>query len=117
MRYVEIIIILVFLGIILASFNMIYGQSPAQSEVNNETGYRAELESYINLHNISFDNANVGVKLNISYNDVHDLETAVKSHMEFCQSQNNMDERIRSKQIRGTEWAIRVHRQLAYGDC
>ncbi len=35
----------------------------------------------------------------------------------FCKSNNNMDERIRSQQIRGTDWAIRIHRLLAFGDC
>ena len=42
---------------------------------------------------------------------------SVKSHMEFCRSQNNMDARISSEQIRGTEWAIRVDRKLAFGEC
>ena len=41
--------------------------------------------------------------------DIFDLETSVESHMQFCKSNYNMDERIRSQQIRGTDWAIRVH--------
>ena len=118
-KYVEIIIILAFLGFVLASLKLAYGQSPAQlqSQVNNESEYRTQLERYINLHNISFSLAYANNHLNISDVDVPDLETSVKSHMEFCRSENNMDERIRSKQIRGAEWAIRVHRQLAFGDC
>ena len=96
-----------------------YGQTLAQlqSKVNNETGYRKELEGYINLHNISFSAANGGNHLNISDIDVIDLETSVESHMQFCQSENNIDERIRSQQIRGSDWAIRVHKTLAFGDC
>jgi hypothetical protein len=109
-KYHEIIIILAFVGFILASLKLAYGQSLAklQSQVNIETGYRTELEGYINLHNISFSAAKGDNHLNISDFDVFDLETLIKLHMEFCQSKNNVDERIRSKQIRGTEWAIRV---------
>jgi hypothetical protein len=98
---------------------LVYGQSLAelQNEVINETGYRTELEGYINLHNISFGAANGGNHLNTSDVEVLDLEMSVKSHMEFWWSQNNMDARISSEQIRGTEWAIRVDRKLAFGDC
>ena len=118
-KHHEIVIILAFVGFILASLKLAYGQSLAQlqSEVNNETGNRTELEGYINLHNISFSAAYADNHLNISDLDLFDLETSVKSHMEFCQSENNIDERFRSKQIRGTEWAIRVDKKLAFGDC
>jgi hypothetical protein len=76
-KYHEIIIILAFVGFILASLKLAYGQSLAklQSQVNNETGYRTELEGYINLHNISFSAANGDNHLNISDFDVFDLET------------------------------------------
>ena len=37
--------------------------------------------------------------------DIFDLETSVESHMQFCKSNYNMDERIRSQQIRGTDWS------------
>ena len=52
----------------------------------------------------------------ISNLDTSDLEKSVESHMQFCKSQNNMDERFRSKQIRGIDWAIRVDKKLAFGD-
>ena len=60
---------------------------------------------------------NGGNHLNISNLDLVDLETSVQSHMQFCKSDYNIDERIRSQQIRGIDWAIRVHRILAFGDC
>ena len=88
----------------------------AQSHYN-ETSHRTELEDYINLHNISFSAANGGTHLNISNLDIFDLEASVESHMQFCKSDYNMDERIRSQQIRGTDWAIRVDKKLASGDC
>ena len=66
---------------------------------------------------LSFSDANGGNSLNITNLDIFDLETSVESHMEFCKSQNNMDEKIRSQQIRGTDWAIRVDKKLPFGDC
>ena len=109
-KFGEIIIIVAALSVILTSYKLAYGQ-------NNATSYRIQLEAYINLHNISFSAANGGNHLNISNLDLVDLETSVQSHMQFCKSNYNIDERIRSQQIRGTDWAIRVHRILAFGDC
>ena len=106
----EIIVLVAVLSVILTSLKLAYGQ-------NNATSYRTRLEAYINLHNISFSVANGGNHLNISNLDISDLEISVESHMQFCKSQNNMDERFRSKQIRGTDWAIRVDKKLAFGDC
>ena len=81
---------------------MTYGPLPElQNEVENATSYRTELEAYINLHSISFSAANGGNRLNISNLDISDLEISVESHMQFCKSDYNMDERIRSQQIRG----------------
>ena len=89
-NYLEIIIIFAVLSIILTSLKLAYGQ-------NNATSYRTQLEAYINLHNITFSDANGGNSLNLANLDIFDLETSVESHMEFCKSQNNMDEKIRSQ--------------------
>ena len=45
-KYLQIIILFGVLSVILASLKLVYGQSLAelQNEVNNETGYRTELE-------------------------------------------------------------------------
>ena len=82
------VIILVALSVILTSYKLAYGQ-------NNATSYRTQLEA--------FSAANGGNHLNISNLDIFDLETSVESHMEFCKSDYNMDERIRSQQFRGTD--------------
>ena len=103
-------VIAVSLNIFLTTVCSVFAQSHY-----DETSYRTELEDYINLHNISFSAANGGNHLNISNLDISDLETSVESHMQFCKSQNNMDERFRSKQIRGTDWARRVDKKLAFG--
>ena len=105
-------VIAVSLTLLLLTLCSVFAQSPY-----DETSYRTELEAYINLHNMSFSAANGGNRLNISNLDISDLEISVESHMQFCKSQNNMDERFRSKQIRGTDWAIRVDKKLAFGDC
>ena len=103
-NYLELIILVAVLSVILAYLKLTYGPLPElQNEVENATSYRTELESYINLHSISFSAANGGNRLNISNLDISDLEISVESHMQFCKSDYNMYERIRSQQIRGTD--------------
>jgi hypothetical protein len=112
-------ILVAVMSVILACLKVAYGQSivELQKAVGNATLYRTELEAYINLHNITFSTANGNNHLNISSLDIFDLETSVESHMQFCKSDHNMDERIRSQEIRGTDWAIRVNKKIAFGDC
>ena len=117
-KYLEIIILIAILSV-LACLKVAYGQSIAelQKKVDITSSYRAELEAYVNLHNLSSSTANGSSHLNISNVDIFDLESSVESHMQSCKSNYNMDERIRSQQIRGIDRAIRVHKILAFGDC
>ena len=54
--------------------------------------------------------------LNISNLDIFDLEASVESHMQFCKSDYNMDERFEVNKS-GFDWAIRVDKKLTSGDC